>query len=172
MYQQDQAMQITVPATPFEMFLEQGGAIHNKGWKIMSVFPFSSFYFSFINSYLLWISSGWWIHFGVLWVWEHILPPFRLRNSTTNMSIDWVPVLHSAIWEIWPHKGQMDVWGQEGGGSIEAHTLHRAWAVLALLSIYYSVHWWQQCGYFLEIQEYTWTQSDSNYHWSVLQKYP
>lgn len=51
MYIQDQAMQITVPATPFELFLEQGGALYNKGWKIMSVFPFSSFYFLLINSY-------------------------------------------------------------------------------------------------------------------------
>lgn len=51
MYKQDQAMQITVPATPFELFLEQGGAIYNKGWKIMLVFPFSSFYFLLINSY-------------------------------------------------------------------------------------------------------------------------
>lgn len=50
MYKQDQAMQITVPATPFELFLEQGGAIHNKGWEIMLVFPFSSFSFSLINT--------------------------------------------------------------------------------------------------------------------------
>lgn len=47
------------------------------------------------------------------------------ETSTTNIPIDWVSVLHSVIWEIWTHKGQMDVWGQEEGGNIEAHTLHK-----------------------------------------------
>lgn len=50
MYKHDQAMQITIPATHFELFLEQGGEIHNKGWK-SSVFPFMNFYFLVINSY-------------------------------------------------------------------------------------------------------------------------
>lgn len=51
MYKQDCAMEVTIPATPSELFLEQGGAIYNKEWKILLVFPFSSFCRSLINSY-------------------------------------------------------------------------------------------------------------------------
>jgi len=111
-------MQITVPATSFELYWEQGGAIYNKGWKVTSFFSYSHLYFSLNNSYCGLVLAG-----GYILVYHK---PERMSdlysdNETgiTNMSIDQISALHSLISEIQPHKGQMNVWRQEEGGGTE-----------------------------------------------------
>lgn len=123
MYKHDQAMQITVPATLFELFSEQGEAIHNKEWK-SSVFPFLSFSFLLINSYCELVLVG-----GYILVFceseSMSLPPFTLWNKH-NKHAYWLGI---CIWSfekcVTIKVTRMPEDRRKEGVRVEPYTLHK-----------------------------------------------